>query len=69
MSQGAFGDSDQNFYHAIPIANWAALDQPDPLVTAIGQRRADQMIDALDGIVDSSEVIIARIRTDSYNFV
>lgn len=64
MSQGAFGDSDQNFYHAIPIANWAALDQPDPLVTAIGQRRADQMIDALDGIVDSSEVVIARIRTD-----
>jgi hypothetical protein len=64
MSQGAFGDSDQNYYHAIPIANWAALDQPDPLVAALGQRRVEQMLNALDGIVMDSSVIIARTRTD-----
>jgi hypothetical protein len=64
MSQGAFGDSDQNFYHATPVADWATLDHPDPLVTLLGQKRMDQMVAALEGIVESSGVIVARIRTD-----
>jgi len=64
MSRGALGDSAQNFYHAVPLANWAAIDQGDPMLKLLGERRMEQMLDGLDGIVEHSEVIVARIRTD-----
>jgi hypothetical protein len=64
MSRGVFGDSGQHFYHAIPVANWAALDQPDPVARHLGERRMAQLIDGIDGIVEHSELLVARIRTD-----
>lgn len=63
MSRGIFGDSPQNFYHAYPLAGLAGLDAPDPLMS-LGQRRYDQIVDALGDIVESHELIVAVIRTD-----
>ena len=64
MARGVFGDDGSNFYHAVPIANWAALDAGDPMQRQLGERRMEQMLNGLDGIVDSSELIVARIRYD-----
>jgi hypothetical protein len=64
LSRGMFGDSPQNFYHAIPVANWAALDGPDPVLEALGERRYQEMLDGLDGIVESNSFVLARIRSD-----
>jgi surface antigen len=64
MSRGVFGDNVSNFYHVVPIANWAAFDAGDPVEKLLGQRRMDQMINALDGIVESSELIVVRARPD-----
>jgi hypothetical protein len=64
MARGVFGDDVSTFYHAQPIANWAAFDAGDPLLAVLGQRRMEQMLDAIDGVVASSELIVARIRYD-----
>ena len=64
MSRGVFGDNVSNFYHAEPIANWAAFDAGDPLVQVLGERRMEQMLNGLDGVVESSELVVARIRYD-----
>lgn len=64
MARGVFGDNVANFYHAVPVANWAALDEGDPVLRSLGQQRMERLIDGLDGIVDSSELIVARIRYD-----
>lgn len=64
MSRGVLGDSDQHFYHAVPVANWAAFDAGDPLAEVLGERRMAQMLDGLDGIVESSEVIVLTLRND-----
>lgn len=64
MARGVFGDDVSTFYHAQPIANWAALDAGDGLLDVLGQRRLEQLLDGLDGVVQSSELVIARIRYD-----
>ena len=64
MSRGAFGDSPQNFYHAYGFADLSTLDQPDPLGPILGQRRMEALFDAVDGIVESHDIIVARVRTD-----
>jgi len=64
MSRGMFGDNVANFYHAVPVANWGAFDAGDPVAKSLGQERMDRMIKGLDGIVESSELIVARIRYD-----
>lgn len=63
MSRGVFGDSPQNFYHAYPLAGLEGLDAPDPMMS-LGQRRYDQVFDALGDMVESHELIVATIRTD-----
>jgi hypothetical protein len=64
MARGVFGDDVSTFYHAQPIANWAAFDAGDPLLAVLGQRRMEQVLDAIDGVVERSELAIARIRYD-----
>lgn len=64
FSQGIFGDSPQNFYHAMPVANWAALDGPNPMQQSLGQRAYDQLMNRLDGIVESTEIVVATVRSD-----
>ena len=60
MSRGVFGDNVSNFYHAEPIANWAAFDAGDPLVQVLGERRMEQMLaNGLDGVVESSELVVS----------
>jgi hypothetical protein len=67
MSGGFLGDSDQNFYGVVPVANWAAFDGPNPLVAAMGQAAFDKMFDKLDGIVESGELTLLRPRPDLAN--
>lgn len=64
MSHSIYGDSVENYYHAYPLAGWADLDAPDPLLGILGQRRYDQILNAIDGIVVDHEMVVARIRTD-----
>lgn len=64
LSQGVFGDSPQNFYHAMPVANWSAFDTPNPLLQSLGQRSFDQLMDRLDGVVESTALTVARVRSD-----
>lgn len=64
MSRGVFGDSGQHFYHAVPVANWAAFDRPDSLLEVLGERRMEQMLDGLDGVVEWSGLTVGRIRFD-----
>ncbi len=64
LSRGVFGDSPKNFYHATPVANWAALDGQDPLLASMGERRYNQMLDALDGMIERNDLIVARLRPD-----
>jgi hypothetical protein len=64
FSQGIFGDSPQNFYHAMPVANWSAFDTPNPMQQSLGQRAYDQLMNRLDGIVESTELTVAAVRSD-----
>lgn len=64
LSQGVLGDSAQNFYFAGGVANWAAFDQPDPFVTALGEKGAEMLFDKIDGLVESNEVIVLQPRPD-----
>lgn len=64
MSRGVYGDSPQNYYHAYGFSDMGLLDAPDPLIAILGQRRYDQVFDALDGIVASHEMVVAAVRSD-----
>jgi hypothetical protein len=64
MSSGFVGDSPENFYHAIPIENWAALDGQDPLREVLSQAEYDELIAGLVGIVQEDEVTLLRLRND-----
>jgi hypothetical protein len=64
MSRGVYGDSPQNYYHAYAFSDLAVLDVPDPLIAILGQRRYDQVFDAIDNIVESHEMVVARRRPD-----
>lgn len=64
MSRGAIGDSGQTWYHAVPIANWAAFDEPDPIVAALGEDAAERLFRQGDKLVDSGENVLVRMRAD-----
>jgi hypothetical protein len=64
MSSGFVGDSPQNFYHAIPLENWAALDGQDPLREVMSQAQYDRLIAGLVGIVQEDEITLLRLRND-----
>ncbi len=64
LSSGAFGDSSQNFYHAMPVSGWDYLDMQGPLQRSMGQAAYDRMIDRVDGIVESNSSVVARMRGD-----
>ncbi|MGD8341175.1 MAG: hypothetical protein PVH89_10355, partial [Gammaproteobacteria bacterium] len=64
LSSGVFGDSPQNFYHAIPVTGWAYLDQPHPLARSMGQRAFEQLMGRTEGLVESNSIVIARARND-----
>lgn len=63
LSRGFLGDSPQNFYLTVPVANWAEFDQPDPVGAALGQAATDR----LRGIVESTEITLVRPRPDLAN--
>lgn len=64
LSRGAFGDSPQNYYHAIAVENWASLDGPNPLMQHLGQRGYEQLMDGADDIVESISLTLASVRSD-----
>ena len=64
ISQGALGDSPKNFYFAGGVANWAAFDEPDPFVKALGEKGTQELFDKIDGIVEDNEVTVLRPRPD-----
>jgi hypothetical protein len=63
MSNGFVGDSPQNFYHAVPLANWAALDQ-NPLYEALGESGYRELMQGVAGIAQRDEIIVLRPRND-----
>lgn len=64
MARGVFGDSVQHYYYAQALAGWSDLDAPDRMIEVLGQRRYDQLFDALDGIVANHEIVILAVRGD-----
>ena len=64
LSSGLFGDSPQNFYHAVPVVSWSFLDQPHPLMRSLGQRAFEQLVERTEGIVESNSIVVARARND-----
>lgn len=63
MSNGFVGDSPQNFYHAITLENWAALDS-NPLLEVLGEEGYRRLSQGLVGIAQSDEITVLRPRTD-----
>lgn len=63
MSHSIYGDSILNYYHAYPLAGWADLEAPDPLIEVLGQRY-DRVFGAIDDIVVEHEMVVARPRPD-----
>jgi hypothetical protein len=63
MSNGFVGDSPQNFYHAVPLANWAAHDQ-NPLYEALGESGYRELMQGVAGIAQRDEIIVLRPRND-----
>jgi hypothetical protein len=64
LSTGLFGDSPQNFYHAFVVRGWSELDQPNPLQRSLGQRAYEQLLDRNEGLVESVNIAVARVRSD-----
>jgi len=67
MSRGIFGDSPQNFYRISMVANWAALDSPNPVAASMGQAAYSRMQAKLNGIVESTDLLLVRPRPDLAN--
>jgi len=63
MSNGFVGDSPQNFYHAVPLPNWAALDR-NPILEALGEQGFQELAQSMAGIVQRDEITVFRPRTD-----
>lgn len=64
FAEGAFGDSSQTFYFVTPVADWAAFDEQDPLVAAVGQKAWQQIMAKLNGIAQFGETTLLRTRPD-----
>lgn len=63
LSSGFVGDSPQNFYHAVPLENWAALDR-NPILEALGEQGFQEFAQSIAGIVQRDEITVFRPRTD-----
>lgn len=63
MANGFVGDSPQNFYHAVPLANWAALDR-NPMLEVLGEQGFQEFAQSIAGIAQRDEMIVLRPRTD-----
>jgi hypothetical protein len=46
------------------VADWAAFDEQDPLVAAVGQKAWQQIMAKLNGIAQFGETTLLRTRPD-----
>src|SRR5690606_9403720 len=50
-----FGAEGRTWVFAVPLQGWQELDGPSPLVEALGQEQAEELMLRGDALVDSSE--------------
>jgi muconolactone delta-isomerase len=60
----AFGPGTGDWVFAVPVQDWAELDKPMPLFTSMGQQAAEELLSRADSLVQRSETIVLRTRTD-----
>jgi hypothetical protein len=63
-NETAFGSEDRTWVFAVPVESWAALDEPMPLYRSMGPQAAEELMARGDSMVDRSETIVLRTRTD-----
>lgn len=61
---GSFGDSPDNFYFLLPIANWAEFDKPNPLNQALGEKGMQALTSKLEGVIKEQTFTLLRPRPD-----
>lgn len=59
-----FGAEGRTWVFAVPLPGWAALDQPSPLVEALGEQGAEELMLRVDALVESTETNVLRYRED-----
>jgi len=59
-----FGTEGRTWVFAVPMQGWQELDRPSPLIEAIGQEAAQQLMQRGDALVDSTKTEIMRYRAD-----
>ncbi|HEX7080585.1 MAG TPA: hypothetical protein VF329_06190 [Gammaproteobacteria bacterium] len=60
-----FGAEDRTWVFAVPLeGGWAALDEPMPLYTSMGQQAAEELLNRGDSMVEHSETIVLTMRSD-----
>jgi hypothetical protein len=60
----AFGSGTGDWVFAVPVQSWAELDKPMPLFTSMGQQAAEELLSRADAMVERSETIVLRTRSD-----
>jgi hypothetical protein len=60
----AFGSGSGDWVFAVPVRNWAELDQPMPLITSMGQQAAEALLSRADSMTDRTETIVLQTRPD-----
>jgi hypothetical protein len=48
----------------VPIQDYSVLDRPMPLFTSMGQQAAEALLNRGDSMVEHSETIVLRTRSD-----
>ena len=59
-----FGAEGRTWVYAVPLPGWEVLDGQSPLIEALGQEAAQELMLRGDALVDSSEVEVLRFRED-----
>jgi len=63
-SRGFLGANVNTWYHALPVANWAEFDGPNPLMQALGEEAFMKLIEGVDAMVSHHKAILLRLRPD-----
>lgn len=59
-----FGTEGRTWVYAVPLPGWQVFDGPSPLVEALGEEGAQQLMLRGDALVDHSETQMLRMRAD-----
>lgn len=59
-----FGAEGRTWVYAVPIEGWQEFDGPSPIVEALGQPRAEELMLRGDALVESTETNVLRFRPD-----